>query len=206
MFDRRIILIVSYLLILLCSFAVLSDSFQSSITNTPKKYNNRSIYHFYHTKSLHHPRILAADVSTQQTLYSTSKDDLYSSDGRTDLTLKEKFKKLWKAYGIVLISTYLGIYISTLGSLFIALDLDLFNAASVGLDPIYAIHKFSDIIQAITGSSSVSGFIRDNPKVGTFAIAWVMTKFTEPLRLGLTIISVPTIAQMLGKKAADDLI
>jgi predicted Kef-type K+ transport protein len=36
--------------------------------------------------------------------------------------------------------------------------------------------------------------------VGTFAIAWIMTKFTEPLRLGLTVVALPQIAKILGKK------
>lgn len=31
------------------------------------------------------------------------------------------------------------------------------------------------------------------------AIAWVMTKFTEPLRLGFTLLTVPTIAKFFGK-------
>lgn len=35
--------------------------------------------------------------------------------------------------------------------------------------------------------------------VGTFAVAWVMTKFTEPIRLGFTLVTVPTIARYFGK-------
>ncbi len=59
----------------------------------------------------------------------------------SDLSTKDKLKKLWKNYGIIAVSTYLGIYATTLGSIFLALDFDLFNAASVGLDPAYAIEK-----------------------------------------------------------------
>jgi hypothetical protein len=36
--------------------------------------------------------------------------------------------------------------------------------------------------------------------VGTFAIAWVMTKFTEPIRLGVSVAIVPTVARWFGKK------
>jgi hypothetical protein len=44
--------------------------------------------------------------------------------------------------------------------------------------------------------------------VGTFAIAWVMTKFTEPIRLGVTVGIVPQISKWLRQnrllgKAAD---
>jgi len=40
--------------------------------------------------------------------------------------------------------------------------------------------------------------------VGKFAIAWVMTKFTEPLRLGITIAAVPKVAKLLGRHVPDD--
>lgn len=39
--------------------------------------------------------------------------------------------------------------------------------------------------------------------VGTFAIAYIMTKFTEPLRLGVTIVAVPRVARWLGKRKAE---
>ena len=40
--------------------------------------------------------------------------------------------------------------------------------------------------------------------VGTFAIAWVMTKFTEPLRLAATVLTVPSIARFFGKIPATE--
>lgn len=46
------------------------------------------------------------------------------------------------------------------------------------------------------------------PVVGTFAVAWVMTKFTEPLRLATTVVIVPPIARywdkLMASKAGDD--
>jgi hypothetical protein len=54
-------------------------------------------------------------------------------------TVAEKLKKMWKAYGVLAVGTYFGVYVTTLGSLFFALDYDIFNAATVGLDPAYAI-------------------------------------------------------------------
>ena len=38
--------------------------------------------------------------------------------------------------------------------------------------------------------------------MGTFAVAWVMTKFTEPLRLGTTVMIVPPIARFWKKLTA----
>lgn len=71
----------------------------------------------------------------------TSNPTTNTNTNKTNLSTKDKLKKLWKNYGIVAVSTYLGIYATTLGSIFLALDFDLFNAASVGLDPTYAIEK-----------------------------------------------------------------
>jgi len=114
--------------------------------------------------------------------------------------LKDKVKTMWKTYGILAVGTYLGVYIATLGSMFVALDFDIFNAATFGLDPALAIEKFCDVIEMVTGNVSLPGYIRDHPRVGTFAIAWVMTKFTEPLRLGFTVATVPTIARFFGRR------
>jgi hypothetical protein len=42
--------------------------------------------------------------------------------------------------------------------------------------------------------------MKENPKVATIAVAWLMTKFTEPLRVLITVGIVPKIAQFLVKK------
>jgi hypothetical protein len=52
-----------------------------------------------------------------------------------------------------------------------------------------------DKIEYFTGITSVPEFIRQNPRAGTFAIAWIMTKFTEPIRLGATAAIVPKLGQ-----------
>jgi hypothetical protein len=73
--------------------------------------------------------------------------------------MKDKFKKLWKQYGMIAVGTYLTVYISTLGSLFLAVDYDILNAASVGLDPVMAIEKVrACVIISITFSSFGSMF------------------------------------------------
>ncbi len=40
--------------------------------------------------------------------------------------------------------------------------------------------------------------------VGTFGIAYIMTKFTEPLRLAVTIGIVPKIASILGRRQQEE--
>jgi hypothetical protein len=64
-----------------------------------------------------------------------------SSTQNQQLSLKDKLKTLWKQYGLIAVGTYLSIYVATLSSMFVALDWDIFNAATFGLDPMYAIQK-----------------------------------------------------------------
>jgi len=117
-------------------------------------------------------------------------------------SFKSKVKYMWKSYGAIAIGTYFGLYLTTLGSLFFALDFDVFHAASVGLDPVHAVQKVCDIFERVTGNGALPNYIRENPRVGTFAVAWVMTKFTEPIRLGVTLLTVPSIARFFGKVPA----
>ena len=121
------------------------------------------------------------------------------SKGDKPLTTGEKIKKMWKNYGTVAISTYIGIYVTTLTSIFYCLDYDIFNAATFGMDPIAAVEKVTYLFEEITGSKSLPAYIRENPRVGTFAIAWVMCKVTEPIRAAATIAIVPSVARALGR-------
>lgn len=91
-----------------------------------------------------HQRKLQAEMPIR--LYSSShfnqdKDDKKDSTLDKKPSMKDKFKKLWKQYGMIAVGTYLTVYVSTLGSLFLAVDYDILNAASVGLDPVMAIEK-----------------------------------------------------------------
>eukprot|EP01033_Poteriospumella_lacustris_P011638 gene11638-8290_t len=146
-------------------------------------------------------------MSLPQVRYASSKPETENKAAATaapasdkPATVSQKLKKMWEAYGVIAVGTYLSVYVTTLGSLFLALDYDVFNAATVGLDPTYAIHMFCDVVEKVTGNTHVPEYIRENPHVGTFAIAWVMTKFTEPFRLAFTIATVPSVARILGKK------
>ena len=64
-----------------------------------------------------------------------------SGKPKEELTFKDKVANMWKNYGKLAIGTYLGVYITTLGSIFLALDFDVFNAATFGFDHAAAIAK-----------------------------------------------------------------
>ncbi len=77
--------------------------------------------------------------------------------------MKDKFKHLWKKYGVLAVGTYFGIYFGTLGGMFLALDYNLFTSSTFGLDPAYAIDKFCHIYERFTGDNTLPSYIRDHP-------------------------------------------
>ena len=58
-----------------------------------------------------------------------------------DEGLKGKVGELWGKYGYVAVGTYISVYVSTLGGIFISMDYDIFNAATFGFDPVGAVKK-----------------------------------------------------------------
>lgn len=46
-------------------------------------------------------------------------------------------------------------------------------------------------------------YFRENPTWGTLALAWIMTKFTEPPRLALTVAVTPKVSKVLGQRQRD---
>jgi len=148
----------------------------------------------------HQVHVSATYSSNSQTRMSAGGGgDVEPVSPEDDESLKGKVKKLWKQYGVVAIGTYLGIYVSVLSSVYFALEYDVFNASTFGFDPTSAVQKVCDLVENFTGSTFLPGYIREHPRVGTFAVAWVMTKFTEPLRLALAISVVPGVARTLGR-------
>ena len=45
-----------------------------------------------------------------------------------------KFKKFFRKYGYVFLGTYFGVYLSTLSSIYTALEFDVFSAETFGYD------------------------------------------------------------------------
>mmetsp|Transcript_3823 Transcript_3823/g.3432 ORF Transcript_3823/g.3432 Transcript_3823/m.3432 type:complete len:222 (-) Transcript_3823:64-729(-) len=179
---------------------------RNRISLSNRLFNPKHLSNIHSSAVLNKESNIATDkVKNSQKVTSTTSKAFQTSDdiapvSYDSLSIKDKFKYMWKKYGVVAIGTYFGLYVTTLGSIFLSLDYDLFNSASFGLDPNTAIKKVCDLFLIVTGSSSLPDFIHNNPKVGTFAIAWVMTKFTEPIRLGLTLAVLPTVAKLLGRE------
>jgi hypothetical protein len=79
------------------------------------------------------------NVGAVRFLSAANKPDTFEND--KPATFQEKVKLMWKKYGRLAICTYLGVYVGTLSSLFVALDFGLLNASTVGFDHAAAIAK-----------------------------------------------------------------
>jgi len=130
---------------------------------------------------------------------SKSNDTQQNTDEKQDVT--SKIVTVVKKYGALGVVTYLGIYVGTLASMFYALDNDVFNAASVGLDYGEAISKVCDVFETVTGNTHLPEYIRENPRVGTFCLGWAITKIVEPIRLGATLAILPSLHRWRTSKS-----
>lgn len=105
-------------------------------------------------------------ASTSTRLLSTSSDSKSSSESTIaeKESLSSKLKAMWSKYGYIAVGTYLSVYVCTLSSLFIVLDYDIINAASVGFEPTETIKKVCDLVSSYTGSHALPGFIKEYPR------------------------------------------
>jgi hypothetical protein len=78
--------------------------------------------------------------------------------------IQSKLKTLWKNYGAIAICTYIGIYAGAMTSVFFALDYDIFNAATFGLDPHQAVEKFCNLYEYFTSRTDLPEYIKQNPR------------------------------------------
>lgn len=112
-----------------------------------------------------------------------------------------KLRLMIKRYGAVAVVTYLGVYVGTLGILFATVESGV-NPFDYGLDSGWLVEKATGILEGYSWSEPFVGAIQNNPHAGNFAVAWILTKFTEPVRMLVTITIVPRIARALGKAPA----
>ena len=130
---------------------------------------------------------------------------------------KTTYQKL-KQYGPVFVGTYASMYLVTLGTIYAGVDSGI-------IDPVTLFSHISNIAEHV--GSAVSGaeemaeskstaeivisyldhyswtkpvvpFLEKNPHFANLGVAWVATKFTEPIRLVVTMGIVPKLADYLG--------
>jgi len=102
---------------------------------------------------------------------------------------------MWKRYGVIAIATHFGVYFATLAGLYGGVSAGLMGQ---GDEKKEAVEKVAVQLEPYVWKSVVDQ-IRSNPEFGAFAVAWVTAKFTEPVRLVVTMFLVPKIARRLGR-------
>lgn len=102
-----------------------------------------------------------------------------------------KIKIFLKEYGIPGIIVHFSLYLLTWGGMYIGINYGLITVSNVekllrkiGLD------KYVDMDK-----------LENKKKATSFALAWILTKFTQPLRIALTIAITPYILKLLRKRS-----
>lgn len=121
----------------------------------------------------------------------------------------ERLKDQWRKYGIVAIGTYLSMYGAVLGSIYLAIDRGWVHTSKISsstgnqqqdesFNLVTTTNRFVKLAEDL-GIAQYLEVERVNAKTGSFLLAWIATKFTEPVRLALTIAMTPRIARFLGR-------
>lgn len=162
-------------------------------------------------------RLMSA-IPTPNGNNTTDTTDNIASD---KLTTRQQAKHLLSKYGTVFIGTYLGVYITTLISLFVSLengilDVDMLSSLRevvplphVGLhigvsDGFFdgltnRLWDFSNQVISTEKMEQMKHEVKNNPHLSNLAIAWITVKFTEPLRLAASVVLCPRIASLFGR-------
>ncbi|CAM9290721.1 unnamed protein product, partial [Phaeothamnion confervicola] len=102
---------------------------------------------------------------------------------------------LWRRYGLVAVGTYLGMYMVTLGGIFLIYDHGLLAAdvppggAEVRLQRlIFGAFLACSALPALwaqRGLDRLHDRFMEDPRARHFALAWITTKLTEPVRFSV---------------------
>ena len=109
---------------------------------------------------------------------------------------------MFKKYGPVFIGTYLSVYVVTLGSIYSLVSggiLDASDANSVGID-LKSLAKNYRSLGEWLGLADILDLDHMNPQSGGFVVAWLLTKFTEPVRLMVSIGITPSVSRFVGRR------
>ncbi len=133
---------------------------------------------------------ISEKISTPSAAPSPSATSSNTANAQAVEEKKERLglKEFATRYGAVGIATYLTVYVGTLSSLFL-----LLKTSIISPDDTISFVKNSKIISSVIDPDLI------HPEAGTFAVAWILTKFTEPLRLAFTLAITPSVSKFIRK-------
>jgi hypothetical protein len=112
-------------------------------------------------------------------------------DNKEDEKPPGKLKELIRKYGAVAVVVHLSTYTVTLFGIFLGVSSKVIDVAST----------LSYIHDSFLGGFFGDADFKTTSKTGDFAAAWILTKFTEPVRLPLTVYLTPKVANHPAVKA-----
>lgn len=124
----------------------------------------------------------------QERYCSTSQTE--NKGERTKSFLKEssgKLRQYFRMYGMVGAVVYGSVYVGTIALLFLGVESNI-----VGGDEVLSFLKSSGLDSWVDASLL-------NTKQGSLALAWILTKFTEPARMAISVAITPSIARAVGR-------
>jgi len=125
-----------------------------------------------------------------------------------------KVKLLMAKYGYFFVGTYLSVYFGTWSTLYFLLDNGLVDPSSLSIpnwfpfshsseEDATLVSLIADLADNFEVTKKYVESIKKKPEFVNLGIAWVATKFTEPIRLGVSIFLTPKIARLFGRKEKD---
>lgn len=156
---------------------------------------------------------------------STSRSRLNSARQKGQAAAKKGVigvRDMIQKYGFTFLGTYFSMYFCTLGALFAGIDSGLMDPATLmdSVSWIPGIHiggggedgegtkTTVDIVvqlmQKYEFTKPYVDAVAENPHTANLGVAWIATKFTEPIRLGVSIAIVPRIHKALGRDVPKD--
>jgi hypothetical protein len=141
---------------------------------------------------------------------SGSSNDNGSSTVEQNTPEKPTFKSMVQKYGKVFVWTYLSVYVSTVLGLYFGIEAGALDPAYImswissppsDADPESVATTVEVIVEWLNRhawTKPAAPFVEKYPWAANFGVAWVATKFTEPIRFGVTVAILPTVARRLG--------
>ncbi|KAG7339531.1 DUF1279 domain containing protein [Nitzschia inconspicua] len=123
---------------------------------------------------------------------------------------KPSFRTMVRKYGPLFITTYLTVYVSTVFGFYMGITSGLLDPAyllsfiSSGTNPdspetaVSSAELIKQILNRYSWTQWAVPTVEKNPWAANLAVAWIVTKPTEPIRFGVTVGIVPLLARTLG--------
>ena len=164
---------------------------------------------------------------TKNSVAANNSGEPQNANSDNGMPAKNSFRSMVQKYGKVFVGTYFGVYVSTVLGLFMSVQsgqldamyvISMLTGSSAPAEPggvadpdtikeaASAMKNLVELLESYTITRPVAPMVEEYPWTANFAIAWIATKFTEPIRFGATVVMTPPIARFLGYRSAQTVV